>query len=172
MEGVLDRPRFVEDYPFSELRLVPERLSERVNGHFVAYPADPGHYQLEQADELAEGFVFPLGQTPEIDIGSFSIYQHRELFEKFRRELSETPDRIALKACEPFEGHSFQILDEQAVVAGIFFTVLQSSSSHRDVESLKVRFRIGRTIILWYFEFSRFSTLIFPAACRSRGQRW
>ena len=55
MEGVLDHPRFVEGYPFSEFRLVLERLSERVNGHLVAYPADPGHYQLKSSDELAEG---------------------------------------------------------------------------------------------------------------------
>ena len=39
VKGVLDRPRFVEGYPLSEIRLVPERFSERVNGHFVAYPA-------------------------------------------------------------------------------------------------------------------------------------
>ena len=107
MEGVLDRLWFVEGYPFSEFRLVLERLSERIDGHFVSYPADPGHYQLESADELAEGFVVPLGQTPEIDIGSFSIYEHRVLLEKFRCELSETSDRVSLKACEPFEGCSF-----------------------------------------------------------------
>ena len=112
VEGVLDRPWFVEGYPLSEFRLVPERLSERVNGHFVAYPADPGHHQLKPADELTEGFVFPLGQTPEIDIGSFSIYEHRVLLEKFLCELSETPDRVSLKACEPLERRSFQVLDK------------------------------------------------------------
>ena len=73
-----------------------------------------GHYQLKSANELAEGFVFPLGQTPEIDIRSFSIYEHRVLFEKFRCELSKSSDRISLKACDPFEGCSFQVLDEQA----------------------------------------------------------
>ena len=119
-----------------------------------------GHYQLKSANELAEGFVFPLGQTPEIDIRSFSIYEHRVLFEKFRCELSKTSDRISLKACDPFEGCSFQILDEQAAVAGVFFTVLQSRSSHRNVESLKVRLRIDRTIILWYFDFPGSDTLI------------
>ena len=112
VEGVLDRPRFVEGYQLSEFRLVPERLSERVNGHFVAYPADPGHHQLKQADELAESFVFPLVQTPEIDIESFSIYEHRVLLEKFRCDLSETPDRLSFKACEPLEHRSFQVLDE------------------------------------------------------------
>ncbi|KAF3602994.1 hypothetical protein F2Q69_00035320 [Brassica cretica] len=56
VEGILDRPRFVEGYPFSEFRLVPERFSERVNGHFVAYPTNPGHHQLKPADELADGF--------------------------------------------------------------------------------------------------------------------
>ena len=83
VEGVPDHLRFVEGYPFSEFRLVRERFSERVNGHLVAYPADPGHYQPESADELAEGFVLSLGQTPEIDIGSFFVYEHRILFEKF-----------------------------------------------------------------------------------------
>ena len=39
VESILDCPWFVEGYPFSEFRLVPERLSERVNGHLVAYPA-------------------------------------------------------------------------------------------------------------------------------------
>ena len=136
MEGVLDRPRFVEGYPFSEFRLVPERLSERVDGPYVAYPTDPGHHQLESADELTEGFVFPLGQTLDIDIGSFSIYEHKVLLEKFRCELSETSDRVSLKACEPFEGCPFKILDEQAAVAGVFFAVLQPRSSHSDVEIL------------------------------------
>ena len=96
MEGVLDCSRCFEGYPFSEFLLVPERLSERIDGHLVAYPADPGHYQLESADELAEGFVFPLEQTPEINIESFSIYEHRVLLEKFRGELSETPNRVSL----------------------------------------------------------------------------
>ncbi|WZZ14779.1 hypothetical protein YC2023_107868 [Brassica napus] len=126
MEGVLDRSRLVEGYPLSEFRLIPERLSQCINGHFIA-------------DKLAEGFV----------------YEHRVLFEKFRCELSETPDSVAMKACEPFERRSFQIFDEQAAVADILFTVLQSSSSNRDVESLKVRFWIGRTIAIWYFDFSR-----------------
>ena len=80
MEGVLDRPRFFEGYPFSEFRLVPERLSQRVDGHFVAYPADPGHYQFESADKLAEGFVFPLGETPEVNIGGFPVYEYKVLF--------------------------------------------------------------------------------------------
>ena len=155
MEGVLDHPRFVEGYPFSEFRLVPKSLSKRVDGHFVASPADPGHHQLESADEFAEGFVFPLGQTTEIDIGSFFIYEHRVLYEKFRSVLSETPDRVSLKVCEPFKGCSFQVLDEQAAIPGVFFAIFQSRSSHRNVESLNVRLRIGRTVVLWYFDFSR-----------------
>ena len=115
-----------------------------------------GHYQLKSANELAEGFVFPLGQTPEIDIRSFSIYEHRVLFEKFRCELSETPDRVSFKACEPFECCSFQILDEQAAIAGVFFAILLSRSFHRNVESLKVRLRRGVP--------SYFGTLIFPGS--------
>ena len=36
-------------------QLVPERLPERIDGHFVAYPADCGHHQLESADKLRRG---------------------------------------------------------------------------------------------------------------------
>ena len=49
VDGIMDRPWFVEGYSFSEFRLVPERLPERVDGHFVAYPAYPGHHQLESS---------------------------------------------------------------------------------------------------------------------------
>ena len=41
VKGVLDRLRFIEGYPFSEFRLVPEHFSESVYGHFVAYSANP-----------------------------------------------------------------------------------------------------------------------------------
>ena len=41
VKGVLDRLRFIEGYPFSEFRLVPEHFSESVYGHFVAYAANP-----------------------------------------------------------------------------------------------------------------------------------
>ena len=61
VEGVLDRPQFVEGYPFSEFRLLQEHFSECVDGQFVAFSTDPGYHQFESADELAEGFVFPLG---------------------------------------------------------------------------------------------------------------
>ena len=44
--------------------------------------------------------------------------------------------------------------DEQTEIAGVLFAILQSGPSHRDVESLKVRFRISRTIVLWYIDFS------------------
>ncbi|KAF3489976.1 hypothetical protein F2Q69_00053439 [Brassica cretica] len=37
--GVLDRLWFVEGYPFSEFRLVPEHFSERVYGQLVAFPS-------------------------------------------------------------------------------------------------------------------------------------
>ena len=47
------------------------------------------------------------------------------------------------------------LLPDSRRIAGVFFAILQSGPSHRDVESLKVRFRISRTFILWYFDFSR-----------------
>ena len=68
--------------------------------------------------------------------------------------LSETSDGVSLKASEPFERRFFQIFDEQTTVASVLFTILQSGHSHRDVESLKVRFGISRTIVLWYFDLS------------------
>ena len=85
----------------------------------------------------------------------FLYLEHRILFEKFRCELAETSDGVSLKACEPFERRSFQIFDEQTAVAGVFFALLQSGPSHRDMEGLKMRFRISRTIVYWYFDFSR-----------------
>lgn len=49
MKRVLDRAGFVEGYPLSEFRLVPERFLECVDGYFVAYSADPRHDELESA---------------------------------------------------------------------------------------------------------------------------
>ena len=82
------------------------------------------------------------------------------MFEKFGCELSVTSDGVLLKACEPFTRRFFQIFDEQTAIAGVLFSILQSDPSHRDVESLKVRFRIIRTIVLWYFDFPGSDTLV------------
>ena len=61
VEGVLDRMRLVEGYPFSEFWLVAERLPERVYSHFVSYPTNSRHNEFESIHEVAERFVFSLG---------------------------------------------------------------------------------------------------------------
>ena len=61
MKGVLECLRFAESYPLPELRLVPERLHERVNCHLIAYPANSRHDELEPVQEVTERFVLLLG---------------------------------------------------------------------------------------------------------------
>ena len=61
VERILDRTRLLQSYPLPELRLVPERISERIYGHFVAYSADSILNGLEQFYEVAERLVLSLG---------------------------------------------------------------------------------------------------------------
>ena len=94
VERILDRTRLLQSYPLPELRRIPERLSERFYGHFVAYSADSSHNGPEPFYEVAERLVLSLGLAPEVDVGGFSIYEHRVLLEKLRGELVETSDGI------------------------------------------------------------------------------
>ena len=43
----MDRTWIVKGYPLPELRLVPERLSEHIYGHFVANSTDSSHHGFE-----------------------------------------------------------------------------------------------------------------------------
>ena len=136
MERILDRTRLLQRYPLPELRIVPERLSERVYGHFVAYSTDCSHNSLEPFYEVAERFVLSLGHAPEIDIGGFSFYEHRVLLEKLRGELVETSHGISPQAREPLECCSSEVFDEEATFAGISFAFSKLGSPHRDLESM------------------------------------
>ena len=78
----MDRVCPIQSYPLPELLLVPERLSECIYFNFVAYSADSSHNGLELFYEVAERHVLSLGHAPEIDLGGFSVYEHRVLREK------------------------------------------------------------------------------------------
>ena len=61
VERILDRTRLLQRYPLPERRLVPDRLFERVYGHFVAYSVNSSHNSLETFYEVAERRVLSLG---------------------------------------------------------------------------------------------------------------
>ena len=138
MERILDRTQLIQSYPLLELRLVPEPLSERVYGYFVAYSTDSIHNGLEPFYEVAERFILTLGNAPEIYIGGFSIFEHRVLLEKFRGELAETFDGILPQAREPLKCYSSEVSKKRRhSLASLSFSLTWLSPS-RSGESVGV----------------------------------
>ena len=141
------------------IRLVPERLYERVYGYFVAYSTDSSHNGLEPIYEVTERFIISLGHAPKIDIRGLSIYEHRVLLEKLRSELAEISNVILSHAREPLECCSSKVFNEDATFSGISFVFSKLGSPHRDLESLKMCHWIGCTVIRCYLDLSRIRNL-------------
>ena len=77
------------------------------------------------------------------------------MFEKLRGELTETSDGVLFQTRKPFERGSFEVFDEEESVASVSFAFLEFAPSHRDLERLQMRLRVGGAIVDGNFDLPR-----------------